>query len=294
MIKSMTGYGKVVAEAGARRLTVEVRSLNSKQLDLSLRIPALLRDKDAEIRNLAAQKLERGKADISVLSDTRTDSASVSINRELVMQYHAELKSLQAELNESCPDGLLPVLMRMPDVIQTSKEELAESEWLAIRNGIENALALADEFRINEGATLSADIEKRINLILQYLDEVEPFESQRLTDIREKMLRDFAGLKGDFNGSAPDQNRFEQEMIYYLERLDITEEKVRLRKHCEFFLETMHEETSQGKKLGFISQEIGREINTLGSKAGHAGIQKLVVGMKDELEKIKEQLMNIL
>ena len=229
-----------------------------------------------------------------MLSDTRTDSASVSINRELVMQYHAELKALQAELNESCPDGLLPVLMRMPDVIQTSKEELAESEWLAIRNGIENALALADEFRINEGATLSADIEKRINLILQYLDEVEPFESQRLTDIREKMLRGFAGLKGDFNGSAPDQNRFEQEMIYYLERLDITEEKVRLRKHCEFFLETMHEETSQGKKLGFISQEIGREINTLGSKAGHAGIQKLVVGMKDELEKIKEQLMNIL
>ena len=218
--------------------------------------------------------------------------SGVSINLELAKKYHNELKVLQLELKEDCPEGLLSLIIKMPDVIQSAKDEPNENDWLLVRAGIENALALVEEFRSGEGKILGEDLRKRIELILQYV--VEPFEQQRINDIREKMIRDFANYKADFNGSAPDQNRFEQEMIYYLERLDITEEKIRLKKHCEYFLDTMDEVASQGKKLGFITQEIGREINTLGSKANQADIQKLVVQMKDELEKIKEQLMNIL
>jgi len=294
MIKSMTGYGKAVAEFGDRRLTIELKSLNSKQLDLALKLPAMFREKELEVRNLISQKLDRGKVDLFINTEITGNSAGISINRELAKKYQAELRDLLHEMKEDCPGGLLPLILKMPEVLQSAKEELNENDWLLVRAGIEHALALTDEFRTHEGMILDEDLRKRIRLILQYLIEVEPFEQQRISDIREKMIRDFSVYKGDFNGSAPDQNRFEQEFIYYLERLDITEEKTRLKKHCDYFLDTLDEEISQGKKLGFISQEIGREINTLGSKANQADIQKLVVRMKDELEKIKEQLMNIL
>jgi len=294
MIRSMTGYGKAVAESGSRKFNIELKSLNSKQLDLALKLPGVLREKEAEIRNLISQKLERGKVDLFIGTESGMETAVISINHDLAKKYHEELKALQNELNEENPEGLLPIIIKMPDVIQSAKEELLEDDWLIVRAGIEQAIALMDEFRRGEGNILGDDLKKRIGLILSYLDGVEPFEKQRMTDIREKMIRDFANYKSDFNGSAPDQNRFEQEMIYYLERLDITEEKIRLKKHCDYFLDTMEEGISQGKKLGFITQEIGREINTLGSKANQADMQKLVVQMKDELEKIKEQLMNIL
>lgn len=294
MIKSMTGYGKTVAEFSDRRLSIEIKSLNSKQLDLQLKLPGLFREKEAELRTLLSQKLERGKVDLFIGTESAGETPGISINHELARKYHAELRSLQLELKEECHEGLMPIIIKLPDVIQSAREELSENDWLNVRTAIENALVLVDEFRMGEGKILSEDIEKRIRLILGYLTETEPFEKQRMNDIRDKMLRDFANYKTDFNGSAPDQNRFEQEMIYYLERLDITEEKIRLKKHCDYFLDTMSEGVSQGKKLGFITQEIGREINTLGSKANQADIQKLVVQMKDELEKIKEQLMNIL
>jgi len=294
MIKSMTGYGKAMAEIGDRKLSIEVKSLNSKQLDLALKLPSMFRDKEVEVRNLISQKLERGKVDMFISTEFTGEISGVSINLELAKKYHNELKVLQLELKEDCPEGLLSLIIKMPDVIQSAKDEPNENDWLLVRAGIENALALVEEFRSGEGKILGEDLRKRIESILQYVLEVEPFEQQRINDIREKMIRDFANYKADFNGSAPDQNRFEQEMIYYLERLDITEEKIRLKKHCEYFLDTMDEVASQGKKLGFITQEIGREINTLGSKANQADIQKLVVQMKDELEKIKEQLMNIL
>jgi len=294
MIKSMTGYGKAVAEFSNRRLSIEFKSLNSKQLDLVLKIPGMLREKEAELRNLISQNLERGKVDLFIGTDSTAEASGISVNHELAKKYHTELKALQTELNEECPEGLLPIILKMPDVIQSAKEELSENDWFSIRSAIEQALSLVNDFRLGEGKILGEDLKKRIQLILLYLIEVEPFEKRRMQDLREKMLRDFANYKSDFNGSAPDQNRFEQEMIYYLERLDITEEKIRLKKHCEYFLDTADEGVSQGKKLGFITQEIGREINTLGSKANQADMQKLVVQMKDELEKIKEQLMNIL
>jgi len=294
MIKSMTGYGKAVAEIGDRKLSIEMKSLNSKQLDLALKLPSMFRDKEVEVRNLISQKLERGKVDVFISTEFTGESSGVSINLELAKKYNAELKALQLELKEDCPEGLLPLILKMPDVIQSAKDEPNEKDWVLLRAGIEHALVQVEEFRSGEGSILGDDLKKRIALILGYLLEVDPFELQRINNIRDKMIRDFSNYKSDFNGSAPDQNRFEQEMIYYLERLDITEEKIRLKKHCDYFLDTMDEGTSQGKKLGFITQEIGREINTLGSKANQADIQKIVVQMKDELEKIKEQLMNIL
>jgi len=294
MIKSMTGYGKAVAEFASRKLSIEVKSLNSKQLDLALRLPSMFREKEAEVRNLISQRLERGKVDLLISVEQSGETTGICINHDLALKYHAELKTLQHELKEDCPEGMLPLILKLPDVVQSAREDITENDWLLVRAGIEHALAQVDEFRSGEGQVLAGDVKKRIQLIIKYLLEVEPFEQQRMADIRDKMIRDFSTYKSDFNGSAPDQNRFEQEMIYYLERLDITEEKIRLKKHCDYFLETMDEGLSQGKKLGFITQEIGREVNTLGSKANQADIQKLVVQMKDELEKIKEQLMNIL
>ena len=290
----MTGYGKAVAELSDRRFSIEIKSLNSKQFDLALKLPAIFREKELEIRNLASQKLERGKIDIFIIMEIIGENPGTSINHELARKYHADLKDLLHEIKEDCPGGLLPLIIRMPDVLQSGMDVLTDNDWLLMRAGIEHAIELTDECRSREGKVLEGDLRIRIRNILNYLEEVEPFEQQRIMDIREKMTRDFLLYKGDFNGSAPDQNRFEQEMIYYLERLDINEEKIRLKKHCDYFFETLDEEASQGKKLGFITQEIGREINTLGSKANQSDIQRLVIQMKDELEKAKEQLMNIL
>ena len=291
----MTGYGKAMVEITGRKLTIEIKTLNSKQFDLNLKIPGYFREKELEVRNLFAQYLDRGKIDLYITTEITGEMLNYSINHNLAKKYHAELLALRKELQESDEEGLLGLVLKMPEVMQTSRDEVSENEWQGIMEGINFALAQVDVFRINEGKALENDVLKRVAMILQLLEQIEPFEATRLSEIRERMVRDFANLAtADLNGSAPDKNRFEQEVIYYLEKLDITEEKVRLKKHCDYFLETLGESVSQGKKLGFIIQEMGREINTLGSKASHAGIQRIVVQMKDELEKIKEQLMNIL
>ena len=294
MIKSMTGYGKAVLEITGRKLTIEIKTLNSKQLDLNLKIPGYFREKEWEVRALLTQQLERGKIDFYVGTEVTGEMLNYSINRTLARQYHQELRTLADELDEEYPPDMLSLVVKMPDVMQTSRDEMNEHDWISISGIIRDAVSQVDEFRKGEGKVLEEDMLKRVQSILQLLDSIDPYEKNRIKELRERLLRDFSKYQGDFNGSAPDQNRFEQELIYYLEKLDITEEKVRLLKHCEYFLETLHEAGSQGKKLGFVTQEMGREINTIGSKASDAEIQKIVVQMKDELEKIKEQLGNIL
>jgi uncharacterized protein (TIGR00255 family) len=293
MIKSMTGYGKTVADITGRKLTIEIKTLNSKQLDLNLKIPGYFREKEWEVRSILTQRLERGKIDFYIGTEVTGEMLSYSINHPLAKKYNEELKLLAEELKEY-PADMLSLVIKMPDVMQTSRDEMDEHDWEFISAAIVTAIDQVDEFRKTEGRVLEDDMLRRVHSILQLLDTIEPFEKNRIQELRERLLRDFSKYQGDFNGSAPDQNRFEQELIYYLEKLDITEEKVRLLKHCQYFLETLHEAGSQGKKLGFVTQEMGREINTIGSKASDAEIQKIVVQMKDELEKIKEQLGNIL
>lgn len=293
MIKSMTGYGKTVAEITGRRLTIEIKTLNSKQMDLNLKIPSYFREKELEVRSLIARQLDRGKVDIFINTEASGEMLSFAFNHKLAKKYHKELKSLSKELHESS-ESLFDLVIKMPDVMQTSHEGITEEEWLSIRSALTEAVNQVDAFRIVEGRILEEEMLGRVHHILTLLDTIGPYETNRITEIREKMLRDFQKYASDFNGSAPDMNRFEQELIYYFEKLDITEEKVRLLKHCQYFLETLNEADSQGKKLGFVTQEMGREINTIGSKANDANIQKIVVEMKDELEKVKEQLGNIL
>jgi uncharacterized protein (TIGR00255 family) len=295
MIKSMTGFGKAYAEIQGRKFTIETRSLNSKQFDFSLKIPGIFRDKEIEIRTLLSQRLERGKVDLFINLESNASILNYSINRQIAKKYRDELKELQAELDEEQMMGLLPLILKLPDVIQSGREEVTDEEWTVVREAIDKSVTLLDEFRLHEGSILDQDIRTRVDLILGLLSSIEPFEVKRTVFIREKLRREFRNLlEGNKTSEIIDENRFEQELIFYLERLDITEEKVRLKKHCDYFLETMNDQASQGKKLGFITQEIGREINTIGSKANDAAIQKIVVQMKDELEKIKEQLLNIL
>lgn len=294
MIKSMTGYGKAVVETPSRKLIVEIKTLNSKQSDLSLKLPGFFRNKEHEVRTLISQRLERGKIDVFIFTEDSGESSLYSINHSLAKKYHTELKALKKELRDRYSGGLLPLVMKFPDVLQTTREEMTENDWKAILAGINQAVEQVDHFRQEEGKVLEEDILTRVQSILKLLDDIDPHEKQRISDLRERLKKDFLKYSGDLNGSIPDQNRLEQELIYYFEKLDITEEKVRLLKHCQYFLETLNEDQAQGKKLGFITQEMGREINTLGSKAGDAEIQKIVVQMKDELEKIKEQLGNIL
>ncbi|HNW73547.1 MAG TPA: YicC family protein [Bacteroidales bacterium] len=294
MIKSMTGYGKAAVEIAGKKLTVEIKTLNSKQLDTGLKLPGCLRDQEPELRNMISRKLERGKVDLLITADAGSDLNSVGIDLPLAKKYYAELSSLSGELRIDRPPDILSLVMKMPDVLQTRRDEITPEQIDSFLQAVSEALEITDQFRISEGRILEEDMLKRVHTILQFLDRIEPFEKGRMEEMRNKLMVDFRNLSRDLNSPAPDQNRFEQELIYYLEKLDITEEKVRLLKHCQFFLECLSEDQSQGKKLGFITQEMGREINTIGSKANHAGIQKIVVQMKDELEKIKEQLGNIL
>jgi TIGR00255 family protein len=295
MIISMTGYGKAVAELPGKKLVIEIKSLNSKGLDLSVKLPGAFREKEMEIRALLSQRLERGKVELYVSAERSVDTAAYSINKPLFLQYYQELKSLLSELKEENKDGLLSDILKIPDVLQSEKAEFEETDWGLVADGIENALQSVVEFRSAEGSILETDMRARVQLILDMLNSIEPFENNRLNDIRERIRTGFQNItKSDLLQTKPDENRFEQELIYYIERLDITEEKVRLKKHCDYFNQTLNDANSQGKKLGFVSQEMGREINTIGSKANDAGIQKIVVQMKDELEKIKEQLLNIL
>jgi uncharacterized protein (TIGR00255 family) len=295
MIISMTGYGKALAELPGKKLIIEIKSLNSKGLDLSVKLPGAFREKEMEIRTLLSQRLNRGKIELYVAAEKSPDTTAYSINKPVFFQYYMELKSLLSDLKEEDQGRLLPAILKIPDVLQNEKAEFEETDWNKIAEGIENALISVEEFRSAEGLILESDMRLRVQLILDLLNSIVPFEENRLKDIRDRIRTGFQNVtQSDLLQTKPDDNRFEQELIYYIERLDITEEKVRLKKHCDYFMETLNESASQGKKLGFVCQEMGREINTIGSKANYAGIQKIVVQMKDELEKIKEQLLNIL
>ncbi len=286
----MTGYGKSAAVLKGKTLTFEIRSLNSKQLDMNLRLPAMLRDIEPEIRASLTRVAERGKIELNVSVDQTGSEIPATINKALVISYYNELSAIAAELGVTGSD-LLSIVMKMPEVSKNSREELSDEDKTSLISTLEEALKLFDNFRSQEGALLAADFRARISTILQNLSEIEPFEERRNEQMREKLLANFNQFieAGNF-----DSNRFEQEIIYFLEKTDITEEKVRLRKHCDYFIETLNEGGANGRKLSFVSQEIGREVNTIGSKAAEANIQKIVVKMKDELEKIKEQLANIL
>ena len=291
MIKSMTGFGRAVVETCGKCVTVEIRTLNSKQLDLNTRIPLLFKNYENDIRSILSKELERAKADFTITVENRFVGSSVTINKELAKSYYQTVKELSNELGNPIESDIFLHVMRMPDVVSTPQEEVSDELWEAVRVAILDACRQLNEFRISEGKVLEQDFVKRITLIRDMIDEVTPFEENRIVKIREKFENSLKEL-------APkvqyDPNRLEQEIFYYLEKLDITEEKVRLRKHCNYFIETLNENQSNGKKLGFIVQECGREINTLGSKSNDFDIQQIVVRMKDELEKLKEQLANVL
>lgn len=295
MIRSMTGFGKTTATPGGRTVHVEIRTLNSKQLDANIRLPQIYREKEAEIRAGIIRVLERGKVDFSISIDNITDSNELSINTPLARKYHTEIKQLAAELGESTGDDIITTILKIPDVLKAGNELPNENEWILVREAINNALALTEIFRTAEGELLGKDMISRIMIILSLLSEIEPLESMRIGNLRERFQRNQDEfLEKTTKIDKFDENRFEQEIFWYLEKLDITEEKLRLRKHCQYFIDTLNSNESNGRKLAFITQEIGREINTLGSKAYDAGIQMIVVQMKDELEKIKEQVSNVL
>ena len=290
MVKSMTGFGKGEAALRNKKITVEIRSLNSKQLDLSLRLPAVYRQSEYEIRNLIARTIQRGKVDVFVTVESQAVETSARINREVFREYLRQMNdTLSFSGIDAGYDAILPVIMRLPDVVATEAEAISEEEHAALLAAVEAAAAKLDAFREQEGAILIADLLRRVELIEQYKTEVVPFEKARTETVKARILDNLSKLAVDV-----DRNRLEQEMIFYLEKLDITEEKVRLTNHCNYFREVASSEEGAGRKLGFIAQEMGREINTMGSKANEPNIQILVVKMKDELEKIKEQVLNIL
>ena len=291
MIKSMTGYGKSIAELPGKKVTIEIKSLNSKQLDLNLKLPWIYKEKEAEIRNILSQKLNRGKIDLNISFDILDSDVIPVINKTVVKNYFSQLKEISGELGIDSDDQLLTTIMRLPDALKTEKPELSEEEWELVKSRLMESIDYLDSYRAEEGKSLEADLIRCTGKILNFLIDIEKFEKDRIEKIKEKLN---TSLMENFATEDIDRNRFEQELIYYLEKMDINEEKVRLKKHCEYFLEKISSEPPNGKILGFISQEIGREINTIGSKANDASIQKLVVMMKDELEKIKEQSLNVL
>ena len=279
MVKSMTGFGKGEAALRNKKITVEIRSLNSKQLDLSLRLPAVYRQSEYEIRNLIARTIQRGKVDVFVTVESQAVETSARINREVFREYLRQMNdTLSFSGIDAGYDAILPVIMRLPDVVATEAEAISEEEHAALLAAVEAAAAHLDAFREQEGAILIADLLRRVELIEQYKTEVVPFEKARTETVKARILDNLSKLAVDV-----DRNRLEQEMIFYLEKLDITEEKVRLTNHCNYFREVASSEEGAGRKLGFIAQEMGREINTMGSKANEPNIQILVVKMKDEL-----------
>ena len=290
MIKSMTGFGKGEAVYGDKKFRVELRSLNSKQLDLSVKIPSKYRAIEAEVRAIITRELQRGKVDCFVSFESSVAETSAHINREAFAAYAKELREVcSANSVATNGDYFLSAILRMPDVITSEEQEVSDDELKAIVGATMQAVEQLNAFRVQEGAILIADLFKRIDLIEQYRHEVEPFETARVEVIKNRIRENLQKLAVEV-----DNNRLEQEMIFYIEKLDITEEKVRLDNHCAYFREVANEEEAPGRKLGFIAQELGREINTMGSKSNEANMQRLVVKMKDELEKIKEQVLNIL
>ena len=289
MVKSMTGFGKGEAALQNKKITVEIRSLNSKQLD-RLRLPAVYRQSEYEIRNIIARTIQRGKVDVFVTVESQAVETPARINKEVFREYlHQMTDTLAFAGIDADYDAIVPVIMRLPEVVSTETESISDEEHAALIAATEAAAARLDAFRMQEGAILIADLLGRVDRIESYKEEVVPFEKARTETIKARILDNLEKLQADV-----DRNRLEQEMIFYLEKLDITEEKVRLANHCRYFREVAAGEEGAGRKLGFIAQEMGREINTMGSKANESNIQILVVKMKDELEKIKEQVLNIL
>ena len=295
MIKSMTGYGKAEATLETGKITVEVRSLNGKTADISLKTSMLPKDKEMAVRQKIAAALTRGNIDFFITFEPNAADSAKKINMDLAMEYFQQIQELSKKIGTSSlqinnPNDLIATVLRMPEVMDAKKQDvITENNWPIVEACIDQALASINEFRAHEGEVLCKDVTIKVENILEYSRQVETFEKERVETIREKILSRFAELKAE-----PDQSRLEQEMVYYIEKLDLNEERVRLRQHCRYFLDTIAEEECPGKKLGFIAQEMGREINTTGSKANHTEIQKIVVKMKDELEKIKEQSLNIL
>lgn len=288
MIQSMTGYGKSVLQLPTKKVTIEIKSLNSKNLDLNARIPSYYKEKELSVRKKLAEKLVRGKVDFSIFVEMTADETSTSINKGVVKEYIQQLKNILFVGSEDDVE-LLKMAVRMPDALKTEREELDEEEWNQIETHIGIALKEIVRYRTDEAASLEEDFKQRIANIKIALEEVKKLDGERITHVKERLQKALSELKTEV-----DDNRFEQELIYYLEKLDINEEKVRLANHLDYFLQELASNQSNGKKLGFIVQEIGREINTTGSKANFAPIQKLVIQMKDELEKIKEQILNVL
>jgi len=285
MIYSMTGYGKSILQLPTKKISIELKSLNSKNLDLNARMPSIYREKELDIRKLLADKLERGKIDFSIYVEMTAEDTSTQINEPVVKQYINQLKKI-VNGNEI---ELLKMAVRFPDALNTVREEIDETEWKAIEDEINAAIELINNYRLDEGKVLETDFKKRVSIIEDVLEQVIAMDPDRIVGVRERLIKGVEELKEKY-----DENRFEQELVYYIEKFDITEEKVRLKNHLEYFIEAINSKDSNGKKLGFICQEMGREINTIGSKSNYAPMQQLVVQMKDELEKIKEQLLNVL
>ena len=286
MIQSMTGFGKATLQLPSKKITVEVKSLNSKGLDLNVRMPSVYRELELGLRNEIALQLERGKIDFSIYIELNGEQTSTKINVPIVKAYINQMREVIANADET---ELMKMAVRMPDALKTERDEIDENDWIEIQKVIKEAMQNIANFRQDEGKSLEQEFQLRIGNIRQYMNDALALDSERVQAIKDRLQTAIAELQVNV-----DENRFEQELIYYLEKLDITEEKVRLATHLDYFIETIKGTEANGRKLGFITQEMGREINTMGSKANHAQMQKLVVMMKDELEKIKEQVLNVL
>lgn len=285
MIQSMTGYGKSVLQLPTKKISIEIKSLNSKNLDINSRMPSMYREKELSVRKLIASKLMRGKVDFSLYVEMTGEETSTLINKTVVKQYIKQLK----DVVDGDETELLKMAIRLPDAVTTERDDIDEDEWKQISKAIDGSLEKIHIYRLDEGQTLETDFINRAQNISDLLDQVIAMDPERIDGVRERLNKGIADIK-----EKVDENRFEQELVYYIEKFDITEEKVRLKNHLDYFQKALKSDDSNGKKLGFIAQEMGREINTIGSKSNYAPMQKLVVQMKDELEKIKEQLLNVL
>ena len=290
MIRSMTGFGTATATYLNKSITIEVKSVNSKFFDLMLRLPSIYREKEYELRADLSRAIERGKVDVSINVDSTEATKRTSINAALFKSYYDDLKNIQTQYKTGDSD-LMRIILSMPDVMSNDKQAVSEEEWIEVKKILESSLDAFHSFRLAEGASMQKDLEGRIASITDKLIDVEKFEGGRIEMVRKRLM---GSLEEFIQSQNIDKNRLEQELVFYVEKFDISEEKVRLRTHCQYFLETLNSDASNGKKLAFISQEIGREINTIGSKANDAEMQKIVVNLKDELEKIKELLLNVL
>jgi uncharacterized protein (TIGR00255 family) len=290
MIKSMTGFGRAEGTIGPRKFTIEIRTLNSKLLDVNLRMPSVYKEKEMVLRSSLADRVVRGKTDMTIFYESDATEKKVTINKALMENYYNDLKEVSDAIGQENTD-FMGILLRIPDILRPERETFDESEWKTISAMVTDAVDRLDEYRMTEGAKLEQDFKNRIQTIMDLYDQLEEPLSTRMVQVRERIQ---GNLDEFLDTEKIDKNRFEQELIFYLERLDVTEERVRLKSNCDYFLEVLKNEDAAGKKLGFIGQEIGREINTMGSKANNAEVQKIVVQMKDELEKIKEQVLNVL